>query len=117
MAPEQAPGVLHLEIALQRRLEKIAEERGHDDDDAENDRLPDAQKLVPLVVEHDERDEDARGRAAQEPLPRLLRGQARRQAVAPDEAAREIGERVGGEHGQDDGERDQAPLGVHLAQE
>ncbi len=60
-------------------------DRGRHDDDAEHDRLPDAEVVVARVVERDERDEDAGDRAADEALPRLLRREARRELVTADE--------------------------------
>src|SRR5438309_6723931 len=71
VAAEQAARVLHLQVALQHRLEQIAGQGRDDDDHPEHERLPDRQILVSVRVERDERDEERDEGAADEPLPRL----------------------------------------------
>ena len=68
---EEPAAVLHLHVALERRLEEVAEWRRDRDHEAEDDRLPDRQ--VVLSVERDEGDEDGRTGPEQEALPGLSR--------------------------------------------
>ena len=69
VAAEQAAAVLHARVALQQRLEQVAERAGDREDHAERDRLRDREEV--LLVHRDERDEDRRRGAEHEALPRL----------------------------------------------
>src|SRR4051812_286108 len=84
---EQAPRVLHLHVALQHRLEEVAGDRDEDDRDAEDERLPDEQIVVAILVERDERDKDTNERADDQAFPRFPRRQGRRHPVPPDQPA------------------------------
>src|SRR5204863_8504151 len=71
MAAEEAARVLDVHVALQQRLEQVADGRRDRDHEAEDDRLAYRQKA--RLVERDERDEDRCGRAEDEAFPRLAR--------------------------------------------
>ncbi len=83
MAAEQLARVLHLQVALERRLEQVACSSGERNRRAEGDRLGDREKV--LLVEGEERDRDRSQRAGDEPLPRLARRDRRRQLVPPEQ--------------------------------
>src|SRR5438552_13531711 len=59
VAAEEPSRVLHLHVALQHRLEQVAREGGDDDDQTQHERLPDGEVVASILVEGDERDEDA----------------------------------------------------------
>ena len=84
-------------------------------DDAEDDRLADREEM--LVVERDERDEHRREPSRREPLPRLPRRGRRRQLVAPDQPAAEVGERVARPHREQHGDRREASVVRKLPQQ
>src|SRR3954469_4836829 len=54
VAAEQVPGVLHLHVALQHRLEEVAGRGREHHDEAEDDRLADPEEMVAVLVERDE---------------------------------------------------------------
>src|SRR6185436_4939230 len=71
VAGEQAAAVLHAHVPLQQRLEQVAQRSRGGERRAEQEHLADREKLVAILVEGDERDEDRRHHAADEPLPGL----------------------------------------------
>src|SRR5439155_6547893 len=75
--------------ALESRLEQVAERRRDCDYEAEHDRLPDRQVVLP--VERDEGDEDGRTGSEQEALPGLSRRERGCELVAPDQPPGEKG--------------------------
>src|SRR5262249_51206533 len=79
VAAEEAAGVLHLHVALEHRLEEVADRRCDGEHGAEDERLRDREEV--LLVEADERDEDRRRCAEDESLPRLPRRRGRRHAM------------------------------------
>src|SRR5206468_12806487 len=52
MAREQAAAVLDAEIALDRRLEEVADGRGHGDHGSEHERFADRQEVLVRSEEH-----------------------------------------------------------------
>src|SRR5439155_14726928 len=68
---EQAPGVLDLHVALQRRLEQVSERPGEGDQEPKKERVADGD--VVALVQRVECDEHGRGRTEDEALPGLAR--------------------------------------------
>ena len=117
MAAEQPAGVLDLQVALEHRLEQIAGGGREHDDEPEHQCLPDHEVVVAVLVEGDERDEQACDRADDEALPGLARRERRRELVPPHQPPAEVRERIRRPDGEQHGEGEQARLVVQLAQQ
>ena len=86
VAAEQPARVLHLQVALERRLEEVAGGARERDRGAEGERLGDREEV--LLVEREERDRDRSERAGDEPLPRLAGRERRARACGGRAGAR-----------------------------
>src|SRR5581483_8911236 len=115
VAAEEPTRVLDVHVALQERLEQVAERPRDGENDAEHDRLANRQEV--LLVEGHERDEQGRDRPEDEPLPRLRRRRRRRELVPAEQAAAGIGERVAGPDGEQDRVRREAPVDRQVAEQ
>src|SRR6185503_5361984 len=113
---QQPSGVLGPEVALHERLEEVAEGGRGDDHRAEGQRAPRVDEHG-LLVEGDERREDACRGPDDEAFPRLSRRDDRRHLVPAGDPSSGVGECVRDEDGEEDRDERQPAVGAELAHE
>ena len=88
---EQAAGVLGTHVALDQRLEQVADRRGERDGEAEQQALGAADPVAVVGAARVPDDQHADGDADPQPLPGLVRRDPRRQLAGAERAAAEVG--------------------------
>ena len=116
VAEQQPSGVLRPEVAFNQGLEQVAERGRGDDHRAEGQRAPRVREHG-LLVDGDERREDACRGADDEAFPRLARRDDRRHLVPAGDPSSDVGECVRDEDGEEDRDERQPAVGVELAHE